>query len=180
MEGGLRVWEAQGGGRGLVVIEGRRGPNNRNPGTSFPVTSFTEDPPEERPSLQLETSRPLGVAPKIGSTDVCDTGMPPPLGEGGGIPAINPPNFEDGQPITNALNDYACRFYFTNSSTDACSRNTNGVFAFLGSQTRVQYCFNTDLVTSFPVGDTILTLRILDTSGAPGPTSQIIVRVPPH
>lgn len=175
----MRVWNSQGGERGLIVIEARRGNNNRNPGTSFPVSFYTNDPPAEAPSLQIEVNRPLGVPPKVGSLDVCDTGMPPPAGIGGGIPAIDPPNFDYNQFNYNAWNDYACRFTFTISSTDACSRNGNGVFAFLGSGTRVQYCYNSDLVASFPLGDTIMTVRVLDTSGVPGPEAKIIVRVPP-
>src|SRR5262249_50187746 len=136
IENGMLIWDAQGGSRGLIVIEARRGSNARNPGTFFPVTGFTDDPPPDRPSLQLETDRPLGVPPKVGSTDVCDTGLPPSAGIGGGIPATT--DFGDGQFVTNALNDYACRFTFTNSSADACSRNANGNFAFLGLQTREQ------------------------------------------
>lgn len=174
------MWEAQGGGRGLIVVEARRGSNNRNPGTFFPVGGYTEDPPPERPSLQLESERPLGVPPKVGSTDVCDTGLPPPGGIGGGIPAISPADFGDGQFVTNALNDYACRFTFTNSSADACSRNANGNFSFLGSQTREQYCYNADVIAAFPEGDTMVHVRVLDTSGVPGPITRIIVRVLPE
>lgn len=178
VEGGIPVWEAQGGGRGLIVVEARRGSNNRNPGTFFPVSDYTADPPPDAPSLQIEVSRPLGVSPKVGSLDVCDTGLPPPQGIGGGIPAVDPPDFGGSQSVVNALNDYACRFIFTNASTDACSRNANGNFSFLGSQTREQYCYNADVIASFQEGDTLFTVRVLDTSGVPGPVSRMIVRVP--
>jgi hypothetical protein len=174
----MQVWEAQGGERGMVVIEARRGNNNRNPGTFFPVSGYAPDPPPDAPSLQLQADRPLGVPPKVGSLDVCDTGLPPPTGIGGGIPAINPPSFDPTQYNINAWNDYACRFTTAQASTDACSRNANGVFAFLGQGTRVQYCYHTDLIASFPIGDTTLTVRVLDTSGVPGPTARIKVRVP--
>jgi len=179
IEDGIRVWMSQGGERGLFVVEARRGSNNRNPGTFFPVGSFASDPPPDKPSLQIESERPLGVPPKAGSLDVCDTGLPPPAGIGGGIPAVSPIDFDGGQNVTNAMNDYACRFTFTNSSPDACSRNANGNFAFLGSQTRMQYCYNTDEIAAFPIGDTIIWLRVLDTSGVPGPITKIKVRVLP-
>lgn len=178
IENGIPVVSAQGGARGLLVIEARRGWNNRNPGTTFPVTSFTEDPPEDRPSLQIESNRPLGMAPNIGTLAVCDVGMPPPVGDGGGVPAVTPANFGPGQMITNAMNDYACRFTAVNASVNACSRNPNGVFAFLGTATTMQYCFNTDATMQFPEGDTLLTVQVLDTSSTPGPTARIIVRVP--
>jgi hypothetical protein len=174
----MRVWESQGGARGLIVIEAARGGNNQQPGTNFPVTGYAPFPPFEAPSLQLEATRPLGVPPKVGSLDVCDTGLPPPQGIGGGIPAINPPSFDLTQFNVNAWNDYACRFTFSINSGDACSRNASGNTAYLGQLTRVQYCYNADQIAAFQEGDTILTLRVLDHGGVPGPTAQIKVRVP--
>jgi hypothetical protein len=177
IEDGMPVWFTQGGERGLIVIEARRGNNNVNPGTFFPVRSFTSDPPPERPSLQIQVTRALGVPPKVGSLDVCDEGMPPPVGIGGGVPAISPPDFGPSQFITNTINDYACRFFTAISSADACSKNINGIFSFLGgSSTRVQYCYNTDQIVAFPIGDTILSVQILDLNGNPGPIARMKVR----
>jgi hypothetical protein len=176
-EDGLPVWYTQGGERGLIVIEARRGNSNVNPGTFFPVRSFTFDPPPERPSLQLQADSPLGVPPKVGSLDVCDTGLPPPSGIGGGIPAVDPMDFGPSQFVTNALNDYACRFTTAISSQDACSKNVNGVFAFLGSGTRVQYCYNTDQIAAFQPGETTtLSVQVLDLNGNAGPIKRIKVR----
>jgi hypothetical protein len=181
VENGIPVWYTQGGERGLIVVEARRGNNNVNPGTFFPVRNFTSDPPPERPSLQIQADRALGVPPKVGSLDVCDEGMPPPVGIGGGVPAVAPPNFGESQFITNALNDYACRFSFAISSADACSKNVNGIFAFLGGAgTRVQYCYNTDQIVAFPLGDTILSVQVLDLNGNPGPVAKIKVRALPE
>lgn len=143
------------------------------------------------PRRRLHRRSPAGstqLATGVGSPSRCAAegrlhrrlrhGSTAPLGIGGGIPAVSPTNFGDGQFVTDALNDYACRFTFTNASSDACSRNANGNFSFLGSQTREQYCYNTDVIAAFPEGDTMVTVQVLDTSGVPGPTSRIIVRVP--
>jgi len=173
----LPVFRAQGGQRGLIVVEVRRGTNNAAIGTFFPVTQLTHSPPPDRPSLQIQASAELGD----GSMVVCDTGPPPPAGEGGGIPPVFPPSFAEGdQTITNALNDFACRFEEQPpaiNSENACTLNAVGNFSFLGTGTQLQFCDDVSQVAAFAVGDTVLTARVLDVNGTPGPSTQIVVRV---
>jgi hypothetical protein len=164
---GREVFLAQGGGRGLLVVEGRPG------GSGLPVASVLEPDVEgERPDLLVLSNRPLGN----GSAVVCDKGPPPPVGEGGGIPAVEPPDFGEGQQITDALRDFACRFAVQPSSEDACTLDNLGNFDFVGARTTIQFCSQVATVSAFPTGDTILTARLRDVGGNLGPPAQVIIR----
>ena len=166
---GREVFLAQGGGRGLLVVEGRPG------GSGLPVASNLI-PEEEgaRPDLQILASRPLGN----GSEAVCDKGPPPPLGNGGGIPPVDPPDFGSSEEITNAMIDFACRFAVQPSREDACTLDTRGNFDFLGDGTTIQFCNQTATVTAFASGDTVLTARLRDVAGNLGPPAQVVIRNP--
>src|SRR5207247_9500337 len=117
-------------------------------------------PPDsfERPDLQIESMQPLGN----GSAEVCDRGPPPPFGPGGGIPGIDPANFNPGQTITDGLNDFACRFAVQPSRDDACTLDHLGNFAFVHPATTIQFCDQVSSVAAFPAGDTVLTARLRD------------------
>lgn len=158
---------AQGGGRGLLVVEARPG------GSGLPVASeLTPFSSDERPDLQIIADRALGN----GSTLVCDKGQPPPIGMGGGVPAIDPPDFGPGQDITDAMSDLACRFAVQPSNDDACTLDNFGNFHFLGQGTTIQFCDQVATVSAFPSGDTILSVRVRDVGGNLGPLASIIVR----
>lgn len=164
---GREVFLAQGGGRGLLVVEGRPGSNG------LPVGSDLA--PEEsvlRPDLQIFASRPLGN----GSTVVCDRGPAPPLGMGGGIPAVDPPDFGGDQTTTDAVNDFACRFAVQPSRDDACTLDNLGNFDFVSTRTTIQFCSQVATVTAFPPGDTLLTVRLRDVGGNLGPAAQVVIR----
>ena len=56
--------------------------------------------------------------------------MGPPPTPFGGVPGINPPNFDPGTTITNAIKDMECRFSIQETSDVACTRNNFGDFAY--------------------------------------------------
>lgn len=166
---GREVFLAQGGGRGLLVVEARPGQSG------LPVGSIlTPDNPADRPDLQLLSSNPLGN----GSPVVCDKGAPPPIGMGGGIPAVDPPDFGESQQITDALNDFACRFAVQPSREDACTLDNLGNFEFVRRTTTMQFCDQVSSVAAFPPGDTVLTARLRDVGGNLGPPAQVVIRNP--
>ncbi len=145
------------------MLEGARGRSGLYPGTNLVPYD-----PAERPDPQILSSRPLGD----GSTIVCDTGV-----EGGGVPAVNPPDFRPGQDVTDALRDLMCRFSVQTSDTDACTKNIWGEYAFLGTNTKRQFCFQVPQTVVFPYGDTIVAAQMRDTAGNLGPRKEILIRV---
>lgn len=168
----MRVFPAQGGGRGMIVVEARQGINRRNPGR----TLFVADPCSGRPSLEIESNRPLGLGLPFDCNDpfaeICEGGVPP-------VPFA--PDF--GEDVISTINKFTCHFQPTVvDPRDACTINSSGNFGFLGgfsgTQGSTQYCYNMGVDTAFPVGDTDLYMRVLDTDGNPGPTAVIRVRVP--
>lgn len=138
----------------------------------MPGTNLYPVDPTQRPSLQILSSHPLGN----GSAVVCDTGAPP---AGGGVPGFDPPEFLQGQNITNALTDLSCRFSVHQTSSVACTLNRFGDFAFLAPTTQTQYCFEVPSTVAFPAGDTVVAAQVLDSLGTVGPKIEIIVRVQP-
>lgn len=167
-ERGREVFLAQGGGRGLLVVEGRPG------ASGLPVGSgLVPEEEGDRPDMQILVSQPLGN----GSVAVCDKGLPPPVGMGGGVPPVDPPDFEDdGEMVTNAMVDLACRFAVQPSREDACTLDERGNFDFQGEDTTIQFCDQLATVSAFPPGDTVVTVRLRDVGGNLGPPAQVIVR----
>jgi hypothetical protein len=155
----------------LLVIEARPGSSGNTVGTTVPVPGTAS-----RPDMQVETNRNLGN----GSIAVCDVDAAP---LGGGIPGIDPPDFGPdfgpGQPITDALTDFACRLTPFQPSTP-CTLNRNGGFAVLTPggipSSGRQFCHSVRTIEEFAVDDTILTAQSRDVGGAIGPQKQIVVR----
>ena len=156
-----------------LVIEGQPGSNHVTVGNSAydaELLSF--------PDLQIETSRALGN----GSTAVCDSAG----SKAGGVPGIDPPNFQPTDTSIAIVNDFGCRFVNGNgdpvarNSSDACtpdSASPSG-FAFVNPASTLQFCTSTiTKVLQFPDGDTVLTARLRDIDATPGPTAQIVVRI---
>jgi|GEM_PF-1544489 len=182
IEDGIPVYELPQGKAFHIVVEARRGASDIPPGAD---TFSTEGPP----SFQIQSTRPLGN----GSTEVCDGESPIP----GGVPAVSPPSFAPTQEIEDALNDFGCRFQNGGGGDGpptsgractpqfACIRFENGQFGCASPSASLQYCSNVITVNEeFPVGDTVLSVRVLEThvSGReplPGPVAQMIVRVSP-
>ena len=157
----------------MIFVEAKPGISRRRVGS----TTFNSHPndPTVLPDFQIVSSRPLGN----GSTSICDDGPAPSLG---GVPAVNPAVFGGSQSVSNAINDLSCRFDWRAASTLACTRDPfqqDGTFVVPGST--AQFCTVTGVGVelSFPLGDTILTARVRDELGFPGPPHSIVVRVLP-
>lgn len=163
---GRRIFE-RASGDVVLVVEGALPISGATPGTSVsPV------PPDNRPDLQIQSNRDLGN----GSTNVCDKGSV--TEGGGGIPGIPTPNAAEGDPvITDALNDFACRFQvFT--GTSACTKtDESGIEKRIAPDSVVQFCGFLPPPAAFHPGDSVVTVQLRDTQGNLGPTAQIVVRV---
>ena len=105
--------------------------------------------------------------------------MGPPPTPFGGVPGINPPNFDAGTTITNAIKDIECRFSIQASSDVACTRNNFGDFAFRGAGTRTQFCFQVPMTAAFQAGDTLVRIQLRDVAGNIGPLKEFVVRIQP-
>ena len=167
--GTIPLYERPFGSGFILVVETRRGTSGRVPGLS------TYEPGGV-PSLQIVASQTLGN----GSPAVCDRVLP----NVGGVPAVDPPSFDDAKTVRTTVNDLSCRFidgqgaHEARSCGDGCVRFDTGV---LGCKTTAerQFCAVVDAALLFPPGETLLTVRVLDVEGTPGPPSQLIVRVVP-
>jgi len=186
-EDGIPVYELPLGKSFHIVVEAGAGSSNISPAAD----TFNTDGP---PSFQIQSTRALGN----GSTEVCDGEAPIP----GGVPAVSPPSFAPTQVIEDALNDFGCRFQNGGDGVDpttsgractnvsACVRFEDGTFGCVSPSASLQYCSNVITVNEeFPVGDTLLSMRVLedakearralDREPFPGPVAQMIVRVVP-
>ncbi|HVN84744.1 MAG TPA: hypothetical protein VMW17_07870 [Candidatus Binatia bacterium] len=179
---GIPIYKFASGFGFTLVVEGRVGSSGR------PIngSTYNTDPqdPTQRPGLQVEVSLALGN----GSATVCDNQLPNP----GGVPAVSPANFSVTQTISDALNDLGCRFVDgtgkpgSRGQNDACTQFPDGTFAFVcGNSTNpnctrgastLQFCGPINRPLTFTAGDTVVTVRLLDTSGNPGPQAQLIIR----
>jgi hypothetical protein len=117
-----------------------------------------------RPDLQVEVGRDLGD----GNRAVC--------GEGG-VAGVAPAQFGPEQPISDALNDLACRFDVATNPSVGCTNDEFGAHRFVDPRSRVQFCLSVSSVESFPSALTNITARLLDTVGNPGPIAQMVLRV---
>ena len=119
------------------------------------------------PDLQIQVTRPLGD----GSSLVCDD-APPMLG---GVPAINPPSFDDTPSNADRLNDLACRFIDGGGNkigrkcgdSTACVLGEDGIFGCVTTDATVQFCGFIGQALTFPPGDTLVTVRVRDVAGQP-------------
>lgn len=165
----------------FIVIEAKPGSSGFAPG----AIQFTDDA-GARPDLQLQSNRDLGSGSGLGSAAVCDT-LPP---DAGGVPGFNPPTFDPGsQAVTDALNDFGCRFdnntgdpcilVDTNNTGGPCNRDTHNP-GFGAPSSSIQFCTGGTVSRSlaFQKGDTRLTVQWRDTVGNLGTPAQIIIRVP--
>ena len=145
------------------------------PGTNGAAVSANAFNPGGRPNLQIEVSRSIGD----GSAVVCDNTE----GHFGGVPGNNPPSFDAAPSVSDALNDLGCRF---NDGTgnpggrtqdSACVQFPDGEFHFVDTSATLEFCGFISFPLRFPDGDTIVTARVLDVNGIPGPTRQIVIRI---
>jgi hypothetical protein len=168
---GVPVYNSVVGSGFMIVVEGKPGISNLEVGRS--IYRYDANDPMQRPDIQIEVNRPLGD----GSAEVCDARRP----KIGGIPAINPPSWADTQQISNTLNDMGCRFETFIESNASCTLEKSGDFSFLNAkESKVQFCMVVAKSWNFPEGETLVSVRLRDVEGNPGPVSTFIVdRRPP-
>jgi len=153
-------------GQFVIVVEGAPGLSHQKVGTSLQPGA------DQRPDLQIESSRNMGN----GSATVCDTG--PVSSGGGGIPGINPPNFQpNDDAVSDALSDLACRFQPFTASAACTFTDASGDPKIITASATAQFCDFMAITTLFPPGDSLLTVRLRDIAGNTGPTAQVVVRV---
>ncbi len=182
---GISIYTYPGGGSGFhIVVEGAPGPDRAGVGRCAIGTTdegnCTPDP-GSFPDLQIEASNPLGN----GSPAVCDISGP----NAGGVPGIFPPDFSPTQTIINTVNDFACRFLDGSGAPvgrAACDGCVSGTCpgcpegqCYANSASRMQFCTAIQSADQFPVGDTLVTVRLRDVNGNVGAPAQIIIHVGP-
>jgi hypothetical protein len=170
---GIPIYQRPFGSGFSIVVEAFR------TSTSRPQVATSAFEEFGRPDLQIQVNRPLGD----GNALVCDDGHF--QIEIGGVPAINPPSFADSQNVSDRLNDLGCRFVDGSgqpiaracNEKFACVRFGDGHFGCVSPQAQRQFCGQISQNLEFPAGDTLVTVRVLDVGGNPGPPAQIIIRV---
>jgi hypothetical protein len=154
----------------MIVVEGKPGISNIEVGRS--IFKYDENDPTQRPDLEIEVNRPLGD----GSPAVCDARRP----KMGGIPAVNPPSFAESKQVTAALNDLSCRFETFIESNSSCTVDKTGDFSFIDpKQSKVQFCMVVARTWNFQEGDTLVSARLRDIEGNPGPVAHFILQRKP-
>jgi hypothetical protein len=155
----------------MIVVEAKPGISNVEVGRS--IFKYDPNDPTQRPDLEIETNRPLGD----GSPAVCDAHPP----KFGGVPAVNPPSFAENPQVTAAINDLSCRFETFIESNASCTVDKNGDFSFVRpKETQVQYCMVVARAWNFPEGETLVSVRLRDQEGNPGPVSRFVLDRKPN
>ncbi len=167
-EQGRPIYESYVGSGFQLVVEGKPGKSGDDVGRRLFAHSPTN--PTLRPDLEIQVNRPLGD----GSPEVCDRNRP----HIGGVPGIDPPSFAQTQKIADALNDLSCRFELFAESQSACTLNRYEDWEFKNPETTVQFCMMVARAWSFPVGKTLVSARLRDRTGNPGPIRQIWISRP--
>jgi len=162
LEDGAPVYFRNSGFGFLLVVEAVAPLDGATIGTTT-FDSVANDP-RHRPDFQIAVDRPLGD----GSRDVCDEF---------GVPALDPLDFSLTQPVSNTINDFACRFDVATRRSAACTQDAFGQPAFVGNMSRVQFCVPVNAAMAFPDGDTRISVQIRDSSGMLGPLQQMVLRV---
>lgn len=165
---GRPVYSRSAGAGFILFVEGR-------PGFSqLPVSPVTFNPkrndPGAPPDLQVQVDRALGD----GSSQVCDNSSP----VLGGVPSTAEGDFSPELAITDALNDFGCRFRVYTETDFACTQDSGNNFVFRSPSSTIQFCTLISDALTFPPGDTIVSARLRDIAGNAGPPAQIVVRVP--
>ncbi len=166
MEGGLPTFTTSAGSGFILVIEAKAGVGGHEVGRR--VYAHLKDDPTVRPDLEILVNRDLGD----GSPAVCDR-MKPNIG---GIPGNAKTDWSETQSVSDRINDLTCRFESFNESESSCTQTASGDFSFLAKDTTQQFCMIVARAWAFPEGDTIVSVRVRDMKGNPGPVKQMRVR----
>ena len=94
------------------------------------------------------------------------------------VPGINPPNFGETKKISDAINDFSCRFETFIESDGSCTLNKNGDYSFVSKDTTTQFCMIVARAYMYPVGRTLLSVRLRDSEENPGPVKQMWIERP--
>jgi len=167
---GRRIYDEK-TGQFLIVVEAGSAASGATPGIQLgPV------PPSNRPDLQIESTQSMGVDP---INTQCASG--PASSGGGGILGINPPNFGPDMgsvpTLTNALNNFACRFQAFSPSQPCTFVDASGIGRTVNPSAVIQFCDAVTGTAAFQPGPSLVTVQLRDINGNIGPTAQIIVRV---
>ena len=163
---GIPTYNSIAGSGFIIVVEGKPGKSGGEVGRQ--IFKYVPDDPTARPDLEIESNRDLGN----GSREVCDRRKP----NIGGIPGIKPTSFAETQKISDALNDLSCRFETFIESDSSCTMDKNGDYKFAKPDTTTQFCMIVARAWGFPEGETLLTVRLRDEEGNPGPSKQMRIR----
>lgn len=152
----------------LIVVEGRPG-NSRRPLSEFGTDDLPTSPPGKA-DLWLISDTTLGN----GSGEICDEGptLDNPQAVAGGVPAAT--SFDD----VAAIDDFACRFVYYNSSEESCTFDELGNFDFVSPLSTAQYCSGPSFgpEVALPSGsEATFTVRLRDSSGALGDIARLII-----
>jgi len=180
---GIPIYERVTGAGFRFVIEARSGLGGSPIGRCN--TNYNPLNPGARPDIQILANRAIGA----GDPAVCDGPLAPQTagcGPGaeqleffGGVPGIDPPNFEAMTlEVAAALNDFGCRLVF-HTVDQPCTVSEFDNPRTVSTQSQGQFCSDPTWVGAEPFhkGDTLLTARWRDFSGVLGPPKQIIVRI---
>jgi len=166
---GIPTYVSSVGSGFMLVIEAKPGLSELEPARR--IFAYVQDDPKSRPDLEIEANRDMGD----GSPAVCDRSRP----NIGGIPGINPPSFAETQRVSDAINDLACRFEVMIQSDSSCTVSKNGEYSFISKDSTIQFCMIVARAWAFPPGETLLSVRVRDNAGNPGPVRQMrILRSP--
>ena len=165
---GIPVYRSEVGSGFMLVVEVKPGQTGYEPGRR--VFAYMPDDPNVRPDLEIETSRDMGN----GSPEVCDRQRP----NIGGVPGINPPSFAETKKVSDTINDFSCRFETFIESDGSCTLSKSGNYSFIAKDTTTQFCMIVARAYMFPVGRTLLSVRVRDSEGNPGPVKQMWVDRP--
>jgi len=167
-EKGIPTYASAAGSGFMLVVEAKPGASGLEPARR--VFAYVPGDPKSRPDLEIEADRDMGD----GSPAVCDRTRP----NIGGIPGIKPPSFAETQRVSDAINDLACRFETFIESEASCTQTKNGDYSFIAKDSTTQFCMIVARAWAFPPGVTLLSVRVRDTEGNPGPVKQVRISRP--
>ena len=168
VEKGIPVYRSEVGSGFMLVVEAKPGKSGFETGRR--VFAYVPEDPKVRPDLEIETNRDMGN----GSAEVCDRTRP----NIGGIPGINPTSFAETKKVSDTINDFSCRFETFIESDGSCTLNKSGDYSFINKDTTTQFCMIVARAYIFPIGRTLLSVRVRDSEGNPGPIKQMWIERP--
>jgi hypothetical protein len=166
---GIPTFKTTVGSGFMLVVEAKPGKSGYEPGRR--IFAYVPDDPHTRPDLEIESNHDMGD----GNPAVCDRRRP----NIGGIPGIDPPSFAETQHISDAINDFGCRFETFIESESSCTMSKNGDYSFASKDTTTQFCMIVARSWAFPEGKTLVSVRLRDSEGNPGPVKQLWIERSP-